>query len=340
VTAWPLVAETVTADDIRAAFADAAASLGSLPSDASPLRRWSALAALAERDLDLARLTEAHLDATTILAELGGAEFAGAELGGAASGGAASASGQRWAVWAAEPPDGEVLARPGVGGRWVLHGLKRWCSGAHLCSHALITAHAPDGRRLFAVDVRQAGVRPRVGGWAGLGMARSGTESVELDQAVATAVGEPMAYLDRPGFWHGAIGVAACWYGGTVGLVGPLWESDRLDSHGLAHLGAVDTALAGARTLLVGAAAEIAAAVADEPIDTARRRALRVRAAVEAAAATAMDRVGRALGPGPLATDAAHSQRLADLTVYVRQSHAERDLAELGRLTRRADAAL
>jgi hypothetical protein len=42
--------------------------------------------------------------------------------------------------------------------------------------------------------------------------------------------------------------------------------------------------------------------------------------------------VGRALGPAPLATDREHAQRVADLTVYLRQHHAERDLARLGEL--------
>jgi hypothetical protein len=45
-----------------------------------------------------------------------------------------------------------------------------------------------------------------------------------------------------------------------------------------------------------------------------------------------MHRVGRALGAGPLGHDEAHSRRVADLTVYLRQHHAERDLAELGAL--------
>jgi hypothetical protein len=43
-------------------------------------------------------------------------------------------------------------------------------------------------------------------------------------------------------------------------------------------------------------------------------------------------RTGRALGPGPLVLDAEHARRVADLAIYIRQSHAERDLAALGRL--------
>ena len=45
-----------------------------------------------------------------------------------------------------------------------------------------------------------------------------------------------------------------------------------------------------------------------------------------------LDRVGRALGAGPLCLDPVHAQRVADLPVYLRQSHAERDLAGLGAL--------
>ena len=44
-----------------------------------------------------------------------------------------------------------------------------------------------------------------------------------------------------------------------------------------------------------------------------------------------LERTGRALGAAPLALDPEHGKRVADLTVYLRQSHAERDLAELGR---------
>jgi hypothetical protein len=51
-----------------------------------------------------------------------------------------------------------------------------------------------------------------------------------------------------------------------------------------------------------------------------------------------MARVGRALGAGPLGHDQAHGRRVADLTVYLRQHHAERDLAELGALAVEAGA--
>ena len=107
----------------------------------------------------------------------------------------------------------------------------------------------------------------------------------------------------------------------------------RLDDHGAAHLGAVDAALAGARWSLLAAAAE----VDDRPgrPEAAMVRTARIRAIVEAAAAQTVDRVGRALGATPLATDPSHTQAVSDLLVYLRQSHAERDLAGLGTARRR-----
>lgn len=291
------------------------------PAIGCTLDRWTALARLARIDLDAARLAEADLDARTIIGELEGP---------------APNAGQRWGVWASEPPDGIVHATPAPDGSWRLSGTKRWCSGAGSCSHALISARCGHERRLFALDLDQPVVRPRLGEWVGLGMAGSATGSVELQDAVGWPVGAPGAYLNRPGFWHGAIGVAACWYGGAVGVTTPLWDAvatGRADQHTLAHLGAVDTALAAARAMLRCAAHEIDDPSVTRDIGVSRRRALRVRAAVEDAATTAIERVGRALGPGPLAHLPGHAQRVADLGVYVRQSHAERDLAELGALS-------
>ena len=68
--------------------------------------------------------------------------------------------------------------------------------------------------------------------------------------------------------------------------------------------------------------------------DTARLLARRARAVIEHAVEEVVTRTGRAMGPEPLCHDNLHAQRVADLVIYVRQSHAERDLADLGRLCR------
>ena len=51
----------------------------------------------------------------------------------------------------------------------------------------------------------------------------------------------------------------------------------------------------------------------------------------ESAAEEVIIRAGHALGPAPLALDERHARRIADLSLYLRQHHAERDEAALGR---------
>jgi hypothetical protein len=187
------------------------------------------------------------------------------------------------------------------------------------------------------VTVSDPAIKPLPSTWWNPGMARSDTRAVQFTNAQAVEVGEPGDYLNRPGFWHGAIGVAACWLGGARRVAEPLYRcagSESADAYSLAHLGAVDAALAAGDAMLNTAAAQIDS----DPFDranTARLLARRARAIVEYAADEAITRTGRALGPGPLCQDGRHAQRVADLTIYIRQSHAERDLAALGRLVGR-----
>jgi hypothetical protein len=163
-------------------------------------------------------------------------------------------------------------------------------------------------------------------------MAGSDSLAVDFVDSPAVAVGGPGGYLDRPGFWHGAISVAACWYGGAVGLARPLvGQRGELGPHALAHLGAIDAALTGLACCFDAAAAEVDA----DPRDLRRRgelRAARVRATTESVAVEVLERVGRALGARPFGVDARIAALAADLPVYLRQSHGEADLERLGAL--------
>ncbi|WP_406195179.1 acyl-CoA dehydrogenase [Kitasatospora sp. NBC_01560] len=290
-----------------------------LPGGGSTRARWATFTRWAQRDLSLARLGEGHADAVAILAELGAsADPAGDDA--------------LWGVWAAEPP-GYTLEARRAGAGWLLSGVKPFCSGARVCTRALVTAREGDRRRLFAVDAGHPGVVPRPESWPAAGMAGSDTLDVDFDAVAAVNVGEPGAYVERPGFHHGGIGVAACWYGGARAVANTLLTASRswdLDSHALAHLGAVDSRLATVGALLEEAARQVDADPSDRA-GTARLRTMRVRAAVEDAVGDVLRRVGRALGAAPLGHDAAHARAVADLTVYVRQHHAERDLAALGK---------
>jgi len=287
-----------------------------LPGHGATRDRWAAFSGLAEEDLSLARLGEGHADAVAILAELGGPR---------------PLPGSRWAVWAANPHGPNVTATQ-QGGSWLLRGTKQYCSGARVCTDALVTADAADGPRLFAVST--AGLEPVPGSWPATGMAGSDTLDIEFPGIRAEPVGPPGGYTNRPGFSHGGVGVAACWYGGAraVGRVLLTAAAKRdIGPHALAHLGAVDIGLRTARTALDQAADEIDTDPDDLRGD-GRVRALRIRSLTEEVATDVIARTGRALGAGPLSHDEAHSRTVADLGVYLRQHHGERDLESLGKL--------
>jgi alkylation response protein AidB-like acyl-CoA dehydrogenase len=283
-----------------------------LPGLGDTNRRFERLSSVAETDLVLGRLVEAHADAIAITTELG------CDL---------VQAGRQWGVWAAGPAD-SVSASQTIDG-WLIDGRKAWCSGATLLTHALVDASTGSGQQLFAVALDSPTVVLCPPSWVGPGMRRADTRTVAFEKAPAVPVGRPGEYLARPGFWAGAVGVAACWHGGTVAVGRPLLQRSRTspDPHLLAHLGAVHVALEENRAVLRRAAHQLDT----NPRSYHGLAARSVRSTIERNAAEVVDRVGRALGPGPLAHDAAHAGLVADLTVYVRQHHAERDLEQIGR---------
>lgn len=301
-----------------------------LPGRGQTLARWRLFADIAATHGAVAiKLFEAHADALAILAEVEQAR---------------PAPDTRWAVWAAEPPDARVQARAAIdsdtralaarsgiahGRPLRLDGRKAWCSGARDVSHALVTCHDGHGGALIAaIDMQGPGVRITDDGWHAVGMRDTGSGDVLLDGCPALQVGPAGAYLDRPGFWHGGAGIAACWYGAVL----PLEQAVRRavcrhgDPHAAAHLGAIDADLHAAAALL----RETAAWIDAQPSADAYVPAMRLRAAVEATVLRVLQRAGNVLGAGPLCRDARLAALFADLPVFLRQSHAERDLAKLG----------
>lgn len=284
-----------------------------LPGGGRTLARFSRLAQVAGHDLRLCKLFEGHTDALAIIAELGSP---------------LPPLGSTWGMWAAEPPNAKVQVHQ-EGQRLLLQGRKAWCSGAAVVSHGLLTAWDAQGsQQLVAVQMDQPGITVTDDGWNAVGMAATGSVEVVFDGAGAIAVGGPGDYLARPGFWQGGVGIAACWYGAAQRLAEVLREhcSKRPDPHALAHLGAVDSALNSAACVLRASAQQIDR----EPKADARQLAQQTRACIEETVEQVMRHVGRALGAGPYCKDPHFAQLMADLPVYVRQSHAERDLAALG----------
>lgn len=331
--AFPLLIPDTTPglDDVRDALcrAHAVPALGSdiaatlawataVSPPASVAATWELLASVAARDVAAARVLEPHLDALAILDEAAAAGFA-IDVDTAGS----------WGVFAAEGAGLRLEARQDADG-WTLRGTKPWCSLAADLDHALVTAWIDDERRqLFALDLRDPAVTARSGPWHARGLDRIVSAPIDVDGARAVPVGDAGWYLRRPGFAHGGVGVAACWWGAATPLRTALAAAaggEHADQLSRVHLGRADTALWAARAVLVETAAVFdAGGSASEGL-----RAARARAVVADAVETTIAGAAHALGPLPLVADEAHARRVADLQVYVRQHHAERDLAKIG----------
>lgn len=291
-----------------------------LPGSGDTLGRWRVLADIAAEDVCLAKLLEAHYDAQAILAELGAPPVGTGEL---------------WGVWAAEPPTDTVEFELREGGG-ALNGIKSWCSGASWLTHALVTARQGEQRVLVAVAL-DASVTRDDSGWQAVGMQRIATAQVRFGNTPAVQVGMPGQYVERPGFWHGGAGIAACWFGAGRAIAERLRQDRRAiaDPHAAAHLGAIDMQLGG----LVALLRQVAGQIDTHPELAHRRDVLQLRAAAEAAARDTVDRCGRALGAGPLCSEREHAQRCADLLTFIRQHHAERDLQALAQLVAEEEVA-
>jgi alkylation response protein AidB-like acyl-CoA dehydrogenase len=267
--------------------------------------------------LSLARLVEAHWDAVAILAE------ARRE----------AEPGMLYGVWAAEGPDKTITMQ-----RNCIAGTKAFCSGAGIVDRALVTVKEPEP---LLVDVDLSSSEGLIelddSSWKTWAFAETRTASVTFDSVPVEAqsiVGTSGFYLHRIGFWHGACGPAACWAGGAAGLLDWALKQQRADPHTLAHLGAMHAAVWSMQAALHTAGQEIDAHWSDR--EGAQMRALALRHMVEQACTDVIRRLPRAYGPHPLVMDENVARRYAELDIYLRQSHAERDLYSLGTLVRQS----
>jgi len=287
-----------------------------LPGKGETVARHQRLFDIGREDLSLARLAEAHVDAVAILAEAGRRPDPNALYG----------------VWAAETPD-QPLRLDRTPSGLELNGFKAFCTGAGLLDRALVTVSVPDHRIVDVSLHASTGALSIDGtGWHAGAFSETQTAAVTFGGVAVAAedvIQERGWYLDRPGFWHGACGPASCWAGGAVGLVDYACSQSRADPHTLAHLGALYADAWGLRAYLDSAGRGIDECPADQ--ESARIRALTLRHLVEQACTDVLRRIARTYGPRPLAFDRDISRRYQELDLYVRQSHAERDLERLGR---------
>ena len=279
--------------------------------ESSTLLRWQVLAYISGIDLTLAKWFESHLDALSILYELGYGET---QQG-------------LWAVWAAEGHPNPIRYQDGK-----ISGSKSWCSGAHIVDYALMTYRDEQGKsQLLNVAMNQSGIDIDNSAWQAVGMQATDTATVTFDHVAATQVGTPNAYLDRVGFWHGAAGVAACWYGATASLASYLIESyqQKPNDYKAMYLGQISSDLAVSRQYLH----QVAYLIDSQPEDNHELAIRQLRTNIEQLARQVIETVGQALGAAPFCGNAHFATLSADLTVFIRQSHGAFDLQRIGELT-------
>jgi hypothetical protein len=292
------------------------------PGSGKTWRRFEVLARWASIDLSVGRLSEGHADALAILAEANMEPLDTTAT---------------YGVWAARSLQGGTLAERVPGG-WRLSGSKPFCSGSGIIDRALVIADTEDGARLFDIALEENVVSVHPHSWPAVGMADSVSETLDFGGPLipeAQVVGPANFYTQRPGFWFGSSGVAACWYGGAVGLVNNLAASLSTEPnvHVLADLGVAASVLESMRAVLK----ETAGIIDDDPIDASGEgcyRALVTRQVVHDSATEVLARVGTAGGARPLCHDIDQARRSADLYVYLTQHHGGVDAAELGRRAR------
>jgi hypothetical protein len=286
-----------------------------LPGKGDTARRHRRLMEVGREDLSFAKLAEAHWDALAILAEAGRLPSPGA----------------LYAVWASEIPR-EALRLEPIESGYSIAGTKTFCSGVNVVDRALITVGVPYSC-LVEIDLHTQSETVEVDTsiWKTNAFQMTNTGSITFHGFRVpkdAVIGDQRWYLDRSGFWHGACGPAACWAGGAAGLLDFALRSKRDDPHTLAHIAAIHANVWAMEQYLEAAAQEIDSTPADR--EAAMMRALQVRHLVEQACTDTLRRFARTFGPYPLSMDAETSRRYQEIDVYLRQSHAERDLETLG----------
>ena len=296
-----------------------------LPGSGFTWERFLVLAAIAEHDVALGRLAEGHADALAILDE--------ARRRGQCD--AVPAQGATLGVWAAGPPNDLVLREKGDG--LALDGRRRWCSGAGSLGSALVTALPEKERtsrpRLVLCRLDAPGIEVDFSSWPAVGMARSETFDVVFHDVPLyddALVGPPGFYTERPGFYHGAAGVAACWWGAARGIVRPLSEkaASSKDPHVEAAHGEAAASLFAIESCLRRSAALFDSDPEDKS-EKARSLAEITRLVTLRQATRVIEKVADATGAEPLCHDKSHARRVADLLVYLHQHHGARDAAAL-----------
>lgn len=206
-----------------------------------------------------------------------------------------------------------------------------FCSGAGIVDRALITAEG------WLIDVNLTSPSPTHlnisnDQWITSAFKETNTSSltfINYPVFKENIIAEKGWYLQRKGFWKGSFGPAACWGGGSAGLIDYARSNSRKDPHTLAHLAAMETNLWTIHCVLECAGKEIQSNLNSLSL---QQLALKSRHIIEQLCTDILRRFARTYGPFPLACEPSIHKRYHELDLFLRQNHGERDLETLGSL--------
>ena len=233
---------------------------------------------------------------------------------------------QIWAVWAADGGPAPLQIKDNL-----CNGIKPWCSGAEFIQKALMSYKDQQGQaQLCIVNLEHPSITTDLSHWHAVGMHPTQTARVTFVNTPVQPIGQPNSYLERPGFWHGAAGVAACWYGAAVRLASFLQESCQANPNPFKklYLGELAQQLAITKQYFQ----YVAELIDHQPLLSHEREIRILRAQTEQCCLSVIERVGKALGARPFCEDATFAQLMADLPVFIRQSHAAFDYEQIAEL--------
>lgn len=292
------------------------------------------LRGVAGADGSVGRILDGHFNATERLALLAPEPLRSAELGGVSEGRL------KLGVWGANPipGEGEPARLERRDDRFVLVGVKTFCSGAGGLQRALVAVGGEDGRpgppHLAYVDLTSGGVEIDRSWYRSSGMKSSESHRVVFDGARVMAVlGEPGELVREPYFSRDAIRTAVTWAGISDSARDAAMEILAAKSGGNPD----DTVSLAAGRMLAHSATidrwlEDAARLADEsPGSLAGSYAVALRQSVASACRAILDEAARACGSHPFATAGRLDRAKRDLELILLQHRLEPALTRMGR---------
>ena len=283
-------------------------------------RSWSELIedliGLGRTDIPLARLAEGHIDALRILDQAERRPQGDALYG----------------VWASRSQQTGIRATPEADGLLRLEGVLRFASGAGLLDRALVPVWLSDGSHLL-IDLAVADLPVDSSRWFTGAMTASRTHQVTIDSQVNVdeRIGGADFYLQRPGFFPGGVGVAACWIGGAARVLDLVHVLHRQPSPAQQiRLGRMRGDLAvGAATIRATAALLDRAAAESAELDWQAVSTEARSGAAEAVRRLITD-ARLVTGPAGLAMHEGLAHAIPDLELYVMQQNSDGDASFLG----------